>query len=136
MSSPTGTDDGAEAPDRGAIVYDLATGCTADDVDVGSRYRATVNGVVDYGVFVDLSEAVSGLVHESNLLGSYDEGDQLIVELGEVRSDGDMSFEEVQLSDYETEHVPHGTAADVDGLADATGDTVVVEGQVVQIKQT
>jgi len=136
MSSPTGTDDGAEAPDGGAIVYDLATGCTADDVDVGSRYRATVNGVVDYGVFVDLSEAVSGLVHESNLLGSYDEGDQLIVELGEVRSDGDMSFEEVQLSDYETEHVAHGTAADVADLEESTGDTVIVEGQVVQIKQT
>ena len=136
MSSPTGTDDGAEAPEGGAIVYDLASGCTADDVDVGSRYRATVNGVVDYGVFVDLSEAVSGLVHDSNLVGSYEEGDQLVVELGDVRSDGDMSFEEVQVSDYETEHVPHGTAADVEALADATGDTVVVEGQVVQIKQT
>ena len=136
MSSPTGTDDGAEAPEGGAIVYDLASGCTADDVDVGSRYRATVNGVVDYGVFVDLSEAVSGLVHDSNLVGSYEEGDQLVVELGDVRSDGDMSFEEVQVSDYETEHVPHGTDADVEALADATGDTVVVEGQVVQIKQT
>jgi RecJ-like exonuclease len=136
MSSPTGTDDGAEAPEGGAIVYDLASGCTADDVDVGSRYRATVNGVVDYGVFVDLSEAVSGLVHDSNLRGSYEEGDQLVVELGEIRSDGDMSFEEVDVGDYETEHVAHGTAADVDDLDDATGDTVVVEGQVVQIKQT
>ncbi|WP_324662734.1 DHH family phosphoesterase [Haloarcula sediminis] len=136
MSSPTGTDDGAEAPEGGAIVYDLAAGCTADDVDVGSRYRATVNGVVDYGVFVDLSDAVSGLVHDSNLLGNYEEGDTLVVELGEVRSDGDMSFEEIQVSGYDTEHVPHGTAATVDELADATGDTVVVEGQVVQIKQT
>ncbi|MDS0259154.1 OB-fold nucleic acid binding domain-containing protein [Haloarcula sp. S1CR25-12] len=136
MSSPTGTNDGAEAPDGGAIVYDLASGCTADDVEVGARYRATVNGVVDYGVFVDLSDAVSGLVHDSNLTGSYDEGDQLVVELGEVRSDGDMSFEEVQVTEFETEHVPHGTAADVDDLDDSTGDTVVVEGQVVQIKQT
>jgi len=136
MSSPTGTDDGAEVPDAGAVVYDLASGCTADDVDVSSRYRATVNGVVDYGVFVDLSDAVSGLVHDSNLLGSYEEGDQLVVELGEVRADGDMSFEEVEVTDYETEHVPHGTAAKVADLADARGDTVVVEGQVVQIKQT
>ncbi len=136
MSSPTGTDDGAEAPEGGAIVYDLASGCTAEDVEVGSRYRATVNGVVDYGVFVDLSDAVSGLVHDSNLVGSYEEGDPLVVELGEVRSDGDMSFEEVQVTDYETEHVPQGTATDVEELADATGDTVVVAGQVVQIKQT
>jgi len=136
MSSPTGTDDGAEVPDGGATVYDLASGCTADDVEQGAKYRATVNGVVEYGVFVDLSDAVSGLVHDSNLLGGYEEGDELIVELGEVRADGDMSFEEVELSTYETEHVPHGTAADVADLSDATGDTVIVEGTVVQIKQT
>ncbi|WP_135304496.1 DHH family phosphoesterase [Haloarcula amylovorans] len=136
MSSPTGTDDGAEAPDGGATVYDLAAECTAEDVEQGKRYHATVNGVVDYGVFVDLSEEVSGLVHDSNLLGRYDVGDEFVVELGEVRPDGDLSFEEVQLSDYATEHVPHGTTAAVTDLDDATGDTVVVEGQVVQIKQT
>jgi RecJ-like exonuclease len=136
MSSPTGTDDGAEVPDGGTLVYDLASGCTADDVEEGSRYRATVNGVVDYGVFVDLSDGVSGLVHDSNLQGAYDVGDELVVELGEVRSDGDMSFEEVRVADYETEHVPHGTAAAVADLGDSTGDTVIVEGQVVQIKQT
>ena len=136
MSSPTGTDDGAEVPDGGTLVYDLAAGCTADDLEVGSRYRATVNGVVDYGVFVDLSDVVSGLVHDSNLLDTHDVGDELVVELGEVRSDGDMSFEEVRVADYETEHVPHGTAAAVADLAAETGDTVVVEGQVVQIKQT
>ncbi|WP_254271743.1 DHH family phosphoesterase [Haloarcula marina] len=136
MSSPTGTDDGAEVPDGGTTVYDLAAECTTDDVQEGSRYHATVNGVVDYGVFVDLSGEVSGLVHSSNLLGSYDVGDELVVELGEVRPDGDLSFQEVQLTDYESQHVPHGTAADVTDLGDETGDTVVVEGQVVQIKQT
>ncbi|GGN96885.1 DHH family phosphoesterase [Haloarcula pellucida] len=136
MSPPTGTDDGAAVPDGGTIVYDLAAECTADDVEEGARYRATVNGVVDYGAFVDLSEKVSGLVHRSNLLGNYDVGDDLVVELGEVRPDGDLSFEEVRLTDYEQKHVPHGTAADVTDLDDETGDTVVVEGQVVQIKQT
>jgi len=136
MSSPTGTDDGAEVPDGGATVYDLASECTAADVQEGSRYQAIVNGVVDYGVFVDLSDTVSGLVHDSNLQGAYDVGDELVVELGEVRSDGDLSFEEVSVETHETEHVPHGTAVDVTDLADATGDTVVVEGQLVQIKQT
>jgi RecJ-like exonuclease len=136
MSSPTGTDEGAEGPQGGPIVYDLASGCTDDDVEVGSRYRATVNGVVEYGVFVDLSDTVSGLVHDSNLQDSYDVGDELVVELGEVRSDGDMSFEEVSPSEYETEHVAHGTSAAVTDLVDSTGETVVVEGQVVQIKQT
>ena len=136
MSSPTGTDDGAEVPDGGTTVYDLASGCTADDVEEGSHYRATVNGVVDYGVFVDLSDAVSGLVHDSNLVDSHDVGDELVVKLGEVRSDGDMSFEETQLTDYETEHVAHGTAVAVTDLSESTGDTVILEGKVVQIKQT
>ena len=136
MSSPTGTDDGAEAPEGGATVYDLAAECTADDLEEGSYYHATVNGTVEYGVFVDLSESVSGLVHDSNLLGNYEVGDEFVVELGEVRPDGDLSFEEVQLVDYETEHVPHGTVATVEELSESTGAPVVVEGQVVQIKQT
>ncbi|WP_276272438.1 DHH family phosphoesterase [Haloarcula litorea] len=136
MSPQDGTDDGATVPDGGTTVYDLASQCTVDDLVEGNRYEAVVNGVVDYGVFVDLSEEVSGLVHDSNLLGAYDVGDDLVVELGEVRPNGDLSFEEVQLSDYGVEHVPHGTATAVGDLADATGDTVVVEGQVVQIKQT
>ena len=121
MSSPTGTDDGAEAPEGGATVYDLAAECTADDLEEGSYYHATVNGVVEYGVFVDLSDAVSGLVHDSNLRGNYEVGDEFVVELGEVRPDGDLSFEEVQLIDYETEHVPHGTVATVEELSESIG---------------
>jgi RecJ-like exonuclease len=136
MSSPTGTDDGAAAPDGGAVVYDLAAECTADDLEDDGRYLATVNGVVEYGVFVDLSEAVSGLVHDSNLLGDYEVGDELVVELAEVRPDGDLSFDEVRVDDYRVEPVAHGDLTTVTDLSDATGDAVVVEGTVVQIKQT
>jgi RecJ-like exonuclease len=136
MSSPTGTPDGARVPDGGTVVYDLAAECTVDDLEEGALYHATVNGTVEYGVFVDLSDAVSGLVHDSNLVGTYGVGDDLVVELGEIRPDGDLSFEEVQIADYEKRHVAHGDARDVAALADATGETVVVEGQVVQIKQT
>ncbi|MFC7251055.1 DHH family phosphoesterase [Halomicroarcula sp. GCM10025324] len=136
MSSPTGTGDGAAVPDGGPVVYDLAAECTVDDLEEGALYHATVNGTVEYGVFVDLSEDVSGLVHDSNLVGTYEVGDDLVVELGEIRPDGDLSFEEVQVADYEERHVAHGDARVVADLADATGETVVVEGQVVQIKQT
>ncbi|EMA18565.1 DHH family phosphoesterase [Haloarcula argentinensis] len=136
MSSPTGTGDGATVPDGGTIVYDLADQCTSDDLEEGALYHATVNGTVEYGVFVDLSDAVSGLVHDSNLLGQYDVGDDLIVELGEIRPDGDLSFEEVQVADYDEQHVVHGNATTVTDLAAATGETVIIEGQVVQIKQT
>ena len=41
----------------GPTVYDLAAGCTLSDVEEGNRYRATVNGVVEYGVFVEIGRA-------------------------------------------------------------------------------
>ncbi|MFB6308227.1 MAG: DHH family phosphoesterase [Haloarculaceae archaeon] len=134
MSSPTGTGDGES--DGGALVYDLDAECTLDDLDEGKRYLGTVNGVVDYGVFVDLSTSVSGLVHESNLTESYDVGDELVVELVEVREDGDLSFEEVDVEGYDTERVAHGDQLAVESLPDAEGDRVTIEGEVLQIRQT
>ncbi|MFD1587272.1 DHH family phosphoesterase [Halorientalis brevis] len=136
--SPTPTpDDGADlSADGEPVVYDLADGCTLDDVSEGNRYHATVNGVVAYGVFVDLSASVSGLVHESNLVADYDVGDELIVELAEIREDGDISFEEVELASYETERVDAGAQVPVTDLEAAVGDTVTLDGIVVQIKQT
>jgi RecJ-like exonuclease len=139
MSTPNGTgDDGTDLSDGSvaSTVYDLDSQCTLEDIDEGKRYRATVNGVVEYGVFVDLSDAVSGLIHVSNLVGSYDVGDDLVVELAEVREDGDVSFVEVQLTEYETESVGHGPRLGAADLAAHAGETAHVEGQVVQIKQT
>ena len=138
MSTPNGTgDDGTDlAADSDSTVYDLDPQCTLDDIETGERYLATVNGVVEYGVFVDLSESVSGLVHVSNLVDSYDVGDDLVVELAEVREDGDMSFTEVQFTEYQTASVGHGPRVDAADLADHAGETAHVEGNVVQIKQT
>jgi RecJ-like exonuclease len=140
MSTPNGTgDDGADVAEESAgstIVYDLAPACTLDDIETGKRYTAVVNGIVDYGVFVDLSESVSGLVHASNLVGTYDVGDDLFVELAEVRQDGDVSFAEVQLADYETRAVGPGNRISGADLAAHRGETVHLDGRVVQIKQT
>jgi RecJ-like exonuclease len=136
MSTPNGTgDDGTDLSER-QIVYDLDSQCTLADLETGERYHATVNGVVKYGVFVDLSDRVSGLVHTSNLVDSYEVGDDLVVELEEIREDGDVSFSEVQMADYETESLGHGPRIDTEALADHTGETVHVEGRVVQINQT
>ena len=139
MSTPNGTgDDGTDLSDGSAatIVYDLDPQCTLDDIEAGERYRATVNGVVEYGVFVDLSEEVSGLVHVSNLVGTYDVSDDLVVELGEVREDGDVSFTEVQMAEYTVESVGRGPRIAAADLAAQARETGHVEGQVVQIKQT
>ncbi|WP_135826966.1 DHH family phosphoesterase [Halorussus ruber] len=119
------------------VVYDLDPDCTLEDVAEGNYYHATVNGVVDYGVFVDLSDSVSGLAHESNYEGSYEVGDDLVVELTEIRENGDLSFDPVELEEYETVEVGHDyDIADAGELGDEIGETVHLEGEVVQIKQT
>ncbi len=118
------------------IVYDLAPGCTIDDVEVGERYHATVNGVVDYGVFVDLSDSLSGLVHESKLDGEYEYGDSLIVQLDEVLDNGDLSFSEVQPAEYRTDAVEPGRLVSAGELDGAVGETVHMIGEIIQIRQT
>ncbi|EJN60240.1 RecJ-like exonuclease [Halogranum rubrum] len=134
MSSENAGDSGTGSDSR-PVVYDLAPDCTVDDVEVNNYYHAVVNGVVDYGVFVDISDNVSGLVHESNLNGSYDVEDRLIVELENVRENGDLAFVAADPDDYETvtvDHEPERTA--IEDLR--TGEDVHLEGAVVQIKQT
>ncbi|MDR5672929.1 Archaea-specific RecJ-like exonuclease, containsDnaJ-type Zn finger domain [Halalkaliarchaeum sp. AArc-CO] len=124
-------DDSSSAP----TVFDLSPDCTLEDVSEGSYYHAVVNGVVDYGVFVDVSDVVSGLIHESNLEERYAVGDRLIVELEEVRENGDVAFDVVHPDDYRTEAVEHEPEiTDVGTLS--PGAEVTIEGLVVQIKQT
>ena len=134
MSSENAGDSGTGSDSR-PVVYDLAPDCTVDDVEVGSYYHAVVNGVVDYGVFVDVSDNVSGLVHESNLNDSYDVGDRLVVELSDVRENGDLAFVAADVEDYQTETVDHEPErTSIEHLR--TGEDVHIEGAVVQIKQT
>ncbi|MFB6155084.1 MAG: DHH family phosphoesterase [Haloferacaceae archaeon] len=127
--------DSGSGSDSRPVVYDLAPACTAEDVEVGSFYHAVVNGVVDYGVFVDISDNVSGLVHESNLDSDYAVGDRLIVELDEIRENGDIAFDEAQPADYRTKIRDHRpTITQISDLQ--TGETVTVQGLVAQVKQT
>ena len=126
----TATDDG--------VVYELGPQCTLEDIEKGGRYLATVNGIVEYGLFVDLSEHVSGLVHESNLQNDPAVGDEVVVRLLEIRENGDVGFEEVDADPetVDTDDVVHGDRVDVADLAERVGDTVHLEGDVVQVKQT
>jgi RecJ-like exonuclease len=136
MTAGTAGDSGTDAGENSRpIVYDLAPDCTTDDIDVGDYYHAVVNGVVAYGVFVDVSDDVSGLVHESNLTGDYDVGDRLLVRLDEVRENGDIAFVEADLDDYRTVAVDHHPSVTPIGALE-TGETVTVEATVSQIKQT
>ncbi|MFB6353679.1 MAG: DHH family phosphoesterase [Halobacteriales archaeon] len=128
----------ADADDAGRpTVYELAADCTVDDVEEGTYYRGTVDGVVEYGVFVELADDVSGLVHESVLDSPHEAGEELVVELTEIRPNGDLSFVPVDLEDYAVEPVERDyEAAPVASLADREGEVVHLDGQVVQVKQT
>ncbi|WP_311170991.1 DHH family phosphoesterase [Halobellus ordinarius] len=140
MNADNAGDSGGESsPDSEAdsrpVVYDLAPNCTLEDVAEGDRYHAVVNGVVEYGVFVDISDEVSGLVHESNLDRSYEVGDRLTVTLEEIKENGDLAFDVFTGSTYQTVVVDH--EPDITPIAGLNaGDAVHIEGQVAQIKQT
>ena len=134
MTDDTAGDSGSRDDSR-PVVYDLAPDCTTTDIASGEHYHAVVNGVVDYGVFVDISDNVSGLIHESNLDRSYDVGDRLVVTLDVAKDNGDLAFDLPGFDDYRTElrdHEPDITP--IDDLE--TGATVTIEGRLVQIKQT
>lgn len=120
----------------------LSPAATADDIEPDTPYIATINGIVEYGIFVDLNDNVSGLVHESNLEGTYAVGDQLVVELDRIRDNGDISFvprRDVSVDDLEEEPpAPEtgSTFATASEMEDLLGQSVETEGEVVQIKQT
>jgi RecJ-like exonuclease len=134
--APTSSDSAADGTGELPVVYDFDPRLGRDALETGALYHATVNGVVDYGVFVDVSEQISGLVHESNLLGDYDVGDALIVELVEERDNGDLSFRERKPADYQTEAVAFGETAAVEDLAEHVGEVVSLDALVSQINQT
>jgi len=125
------------ADDGDSVVYDLAPDCTAEDVEQDRPYLAEINGIVDYGVFVDLSDSVSGLIHESVLEGTFAVGDELVVELESVRENGDMAFEPVEIDDYSVEEVGHDySLTGTHRLEDNLGEQIHLEGEVTQVKQT
>ena len=103
MSAPSETDDRSDTADAGdaTTVYDLAPEHSTEAVETGARYHATVNGVVAYGVFVDVADDVSGLVHESKLDAEYGVGDDLVVRLDEIRPNGDLGFDEAAIRSEE-----------------------------------
>ena len=141
MSIPPDAEErGVEVSDD-AVIYEIGPDCTREDLAVSELYSATVNGIVDYGVFVDLSESLSGLVHDSELDGdrSYAVGEELIVRLIDVRENGDLGFTtaDIDPSDHESTERDHEfetpEASDLEG---ALGETVALEGRVVRIEQT
>jgi Archaea-specific RecJ-like exonuclease, contains DnaJ-type Zn finger domain len=117
------------------VVFDLTPSCTTADLTEGAAYHAVVDGVVAYGIFVELTPSISGLIHESVLERSHDVGDRLTVTLSEIRDNGDLSFTEFDVDSYETvvvEHTPEITA-----IAELTpAQQATIDARVIQTRQT
>ncbi|WP_338738530.1 DHH family phosphoesterase [Haloplanus salilacus] len=72
-------------------------GSSPDQLVSGRYYKGTVDGFADFGVFVDLSPGVTGLLHRSELdrrLESldWDAGDTVFVQVKNVRDNGNVDL--------------------------------------------
>ncbi|MDY6774579.1 MAG: OB-fold nucleic acid binding domain-containing protein [Halobacteria archaeon] len=119
------------------VLYHLGNSCGLDEVDEGKVYEGEVNGVVDYGVFVDLNDDISGLIHESNLSESLEVGDEVKVRVSEIKDNGDIDLRPVFMHDYNDAEIEcERTRSEIGSLSERVGEAVYVEGEVVRTKQT
>ncbi|NYT05224.1 MAG: phosphoesterase [Methanomicrobiales archaeon] len=119
------------------IVYRLGATCGIEDVEEGKTYEARVQGFANFGTFVLLNDRVKGLVHKSNQKLSHRERDPIVVRVLSIRKNGNIDLEEVTPAIYHTQTVVRKTpAVRLSDLASKIGRTVMVEGEVAQIKQT
>lgn len=124
------------ATDNVPTVKALEAHATINDLDFETAYRGTVNAVVPYGIFVDLTDDISGLVHESKLSKEYHFDEEVVVTVEEIQDNGDIALDIVEFDAYDVE--PAGTTVSVTSLADVSAGLtgITIEGRVVQIKQT
>jgi RecJ-like exonuclease len=72
-------------------------GSHPDQLEPGRFYRGTVDGFAEFGVFVDIGDSVTGLLHKSELdtrLESldWDPGDTVFVQVKNVRDNGNVDL--------------------------------------------
>lgn len=72
-------------------------GDSADQLVENRFYRGVVDGYADFGVFIDLSPSVTGLLHRSELDGrleslNWEAGDTVFVQVKNVRDNGNIDL--------------------------------------------
>ncbi|MFB6282605.1 MAG: DHH family phosphoesterase [Halobacteria archaeon] len=126
-----------EEHDSSPILYHLDDSSGMEKVKEGYAYLGEVNAVMDYGAFVSLNEEISGLIHESNLSQPVDVGDDIKVRVSEIREDGDISLVPVHMHDYLDAYLGEEEEFERTPVNEmVVGDSVSIEGEVQQIKQT
>ncbi len=119
------------------IVYRLGANCDLDEVEEGKTYLGRVQGFAPFGVFVQLNDRVKGLVHKSNVKLQHTERDPIIVHVLQIRSNGNIDLEEVTPTVYQTQNVNKKTTnVLLSDIGKKIGRTVLIEGEIAQIKQT
>jgi RecJ-like exonuclease len=105
------------------------TGTRPDQLQSNRFYQGTVDGYADFGVFVDIGDRVTGLLHRSELprrLESLDwePGDQVFVQVTNVRDNGnvDLGWSIRQATEEFRGHLVH--TPEGDELPDADGGDV------------
>lgn len=119
------------------IVHSLSPACDSRDIEVGKIYEGTVQGVVNFGVFVDLNPHLRGLIHSSNINFVPEIGEKVFVEIKTIASNGNIeliprSLKEYQLIEVEKQ-LPRRKTTE---LSKHLGKLIHLSGEVIQIKQT
>ncbi len=123
--------------DSETVVYSLGDGCSIADVVIGKIYSGTVQGFAAFGTFVYLNSSTKGLVHKSNMLTTHQEGDAILVRVGNVRDNGNIDLEEVIITSYQIQPVVcKKRTVPLGELRGKIGRRVMVECVVAQVKQT
>ncbi|PKG31922.1 OB-fold nucleic acid binding domain-containing protein, partial [Methanoregula sp.] len=119
------------------LVYRMGAGCDLADIEEGNVYQGKVQGFANFGMFVQLNDRIKGLVHKSNMKGEHKERDSILVRVRQIRPNGNIDLEEVQIQVYQVQNIERkSTTVQIADLAGKIGKTVAIEGEVAQIKQT
>ena len=119
------------------IVYSLGDACNVTDIIVDKTYIGIVQGFANFGTFVYLNGSIKGLIHKSNMMMNHQEGDEIIVRVGNIRNNGNIDLEEVVISSYNIQQVIcKRKTTRLEDLGNKVGRSVTLECQVAQIKQT
>ena len=119
------------------LVHILDPACDVKDIVIGEIYQGKVNGLANFGAFVDLSESVRGLAHNKYLKSRPEVGEAILVAVRNILPNGNIELEPVDIKDYNTVEVekelPTSKASELSKLV---GKQIMLKGEVIQVKQT
>lgn len=119
------------------LVHILDPACDVRDIAVGEIYQGRVNGLANFGAFVDLSESVRGLAHNKYLKSRPEVGESILVTVRNILPNGNIELEPADVKEYNTVEVEKEIARSLASeLSKLVGKQIMIKGEVIQVKQT